>query len=83
LFPWLIVNATIIFISHENRFLIAGLKIKKLPDWSARQAAYLSAVKEFLAKLKPDFSSMPVTFVRAIRYEPKLLLSVECEKAKQ
>ncbi len=59
------------------------MKVKKLPDWSARQAAYLTAVKEFLAKLKPDFSTLPVTFVRAIRYEPKLLLSVECKKAKQ
>ncbi len=69
--------------SHENRFLIAGLKIKKLPDWAARQAAYLAAVKEFLVKLKPEFSSLPILFVRAIRYEPKLLLSVECAKAKQ
>ncbi len=69
--------------SHENRFLIAGLAVKKLPDWTARQAAYMSAVKEFLAKLKPEFSSLPITFVRAIRYEPKLLLSVECPKAKQ
>ncbi len=74
----------ILFLSsHENRFLIAGLKIKKLPDWAARQAAYLAAVKEFLAKLKPEFSALPIQFVRAIRYEPKLLLSVECEKAKQ
>ncbi len=69
--------------SHENRFLIAGLKIKKLPDWAARQAAYLAAVKEFLVKLKPEFSSLPVLFVRALPYEPKLLLSVECAKAKQ
>jgi len=69
--------------SHEDRFLVAGLKVKKLPDWSARQAAYLTAVKEFLAKLKPEFSTLHIKFVRAIRYEPKLLLSVECEKAKQ
>jgi hypothetical protein len=59
------------------------LKVKKLPDWTARQAAYLTAIKDFLAKLKPEFSSLPVLFVRAIRYEPKLLLSVECQKAKQ
>jgi hypothetical protein len=70
-------------LSHENRFLIAGLKVKKLPDWAARQAAYLAAVKEFVAKLKPEFSSLPISFVQAIRYEPKLLLSVECAKAKQ
>ncbi len=69
--------------SHENRFLVAGLAVKKLPDWSARQAAYMAAVKDFLTKLKPEFSSLPVSFVRAIRYEPKLLLSVECPKAKQ
>jgi len=31
--------------SHENRFLIAGLKVKKLPDWAARQAAYLGRSK--------------------------------------
>ncbi len=63
--------------------MIAGLKVKKLPDWAARQAAYLTAVKEFVAKLKPEFSTLPISFVRAIRYEPKLLLSVECAKAKQ
>jgi hypothetical protein len=57
--------------------------VKKLPDWAARQAAYLAAVKDFLPKLKPEFSTLPVLFVRAIRYEPKLLLSVECAKAKQ
>ncbi len=71
------------FYSHESRFLIAGLKVKKLPDWAARQAAYLAAVKDFLPKLKPEFSTLPVLFVRAMRYEPKLLLSVECAKAKQ
>jgi hypothetical protein len=63
--------------------LVAGLQVKKLPDWSARQAAYLAAVKDFVAKLKPEFSTIPIQFVRAIRYEPKLLLSVECAKAKQ
>jgi hypothetical protein len=71
------------FCSHESRFLLASLKVKKLPDWAARQAAYLSAVKEFLIGLKPEFSTLPIQFVRAIRYEPKLLLSVECAKAKQ
>jgi len=63
--------------------LIAGLQVKKLQDWTARQAAYLTAVKDFVAKLKPDFANLPIQFVRAIRYEPKLLLSVECPKAKQ
>jgi hypothetical protein len=43
----------------------------------------LAAVKAFLAKLKPDFAKLPVTFVKAIRYDPKLLLSVDCAKPKQ
>ncbi len=45
--------------------MIAGLKVKKLPDWAARQAAYLAAVKEFVMKLKPEFSTLPISFVRA------------------
>jgi hypothetical protein len=79
----IVLQAIFHTFSHENRFLVAGLKVKKLPDWSARQAAYMTSVKDFLTKLKPEFSNLPVTFVRAIRYEPKLLLSVECPKAKQ
>ncbi len=63
--------------------MVAGLKVKKLPDWTARQSTYMTAVKDFLTKLKLDFSALSIQFVRAIRYEPKLLLSVECEKAKQ
>jgi len=43
----------------------------------------MTAVKEFLVKLKPEFTSLPVTYVKAIRYEPRLLLSVECAKPKQ
>jgi hypothetical protein len=43
----------------------------------------MTAVKEFLTKMKPEFFTLPVQFVRAIRYDPKLLLSVECEEAKQ
>jgi len=69
--------------SHECRFLIAGLKVKKLPDWTARQEAYMLAVKSFLTKIKPEFATLPVLYVKAIRFEPKLLLSVECAKAKQ
>ncbi len=63
--------------------MLAGLKVAKLSSWTERQGAYLAAVKEFLAKLKPEFSSMPISYVKAIRYDPKLLLSVECPKAKQ
>jgi hypothetical protein len=69
--------------SHENRFLIAGLKVGKLQAWTERQEAYLAAVKAFLTKLKPEFATLPVLYVKAIRYDPKLLLSVECAKPKQ
>ncbi len=70
-------------ISHENQFLLAGLKVAKLSAWTERQAAYLSATKAFLSKLKPEFSDLPISYVKAIRHEPKLMLSVECQKAKQ
>jgi hypothetical protein len=43
----------------------------------------MSAVKAFLTKIKPEFAELPVVFVKAIRFDPKLLLSVECAKAKQ
>jgi hypothetical protein len=71
------------FTSHENQFLIAGLKVAKLPMWTERQSAYLSAAKDFVKKLKPEFAELPILYVKAICYEPKLLLSVECQKAKQ
>jgi hypothetical protein len=74
---------TVCFFSHENRFLLAGLKVAKLSSWEERQKAYLAAAKAFLTKIKPEFANLPVSFVRAIRYEPKLLLSVECAKPKQ
>jgi hypothetical protein len=54
-----------------------------LPSWTERQAAYLSAVKEFVKKLKPEFADLPILYVKGIHYAPKLLLSVECQKAKQ
>jgi hypothetical protein len=63
--------------------LLAGLKVGKLAAWTERQEAYLKAAKAFLTKLKPEFADLPVLFVKAIRYEPKLLLSVECAKPKQ
>jgi hypothetical protein len=62
---------------------LAGLKVAKLSSWEEWQKAYLAAVKTFLTKIKPEFASLPVSFVRAIRYEPKLVLSVECAKPKQ
>ncbi len=70
-------------LSHEHRFLLSGLNVEKKPSWTERQAAYLSAVKAFLGKIKPEFAELPVVFVKAIRFEPKLLLSVECAKPKQ
>ncbi len=73
----------VFFISHEHRFLVAGLDVEKKPSWEERQAVYLAAVKAFLAKLKPDFAKLPVTFVKAICYDPKLLLLVDCAKPKQ
>ncbi len=62
---------------------MAGLKVAKLSSWEERQKAYLAAVKTFLTKIKPKFASLPVSFVRAICYEPKLVLSIECAKPKQ
>ncbi len=62
---------------------MAGLKVDKKPTWTECQAIYLTTVKNFLAKINPDFAELPVVFVKAIRFEPKLLLSVECAKAKQ
>jgi hypothetical protein len=72
-----------IFFSHEHRFLLSGLNVEKKQAWTERQAAYMSAVKAFLTKIKPEFAELPVIFVKAIRFDPKLLLSVECAKAKQ
>jgi hypothetical protein len=62
---------------------LAGLKVEKQAAWSDRQTAYLAAAKSFLAKLKPEYSDLPINFVKAIRHEPKLMLSVECEEVKQ
>ncbi len=72
---------------NEHRFLLAGLKVPKHSDWTARQAAYLSAVKEFLLKLNPDFSSIEVTFVKALnvgrKEDKRLFLSVDCKEVQQ
>jgi len=48
-------------VDDEHRFLLAGLKVAKLADWTECQAAYASAVKSFLVKLKPEFSTIEVT----------------------
>jgi hypothetical protein len=81
--PLTLSNFLCVSFSHEHRFLIAGLDVEKKSSWEERQAAYLAAAKAFLTKLKPDFANLPVTLVKAIRYDPKLLLSVDCAKPKQ
>jgi hypothetical protein len=68
--------------------LLAGLKLEKLADWAARQAAYTTAVKEVLAKLKPEFATeIEVKFVRAVSLgrgqEARLFLSVDCGNVEQ
>jgi hypothetical protein len=78
-----VLSDALSYFSHENQFLLAGLKVEKLSAWTERQSAYLAATKAFLAKLKPDFADLPIAYVKAIRHEPKLMLSVECPKAKQ
>jgi hypothetical protein len=59
------------------------LEVEKKPSWEERQAVYMAVVKAFLVKLKPEFATLPVVFVKAIRFEPKLLLAVDCAKPKQ
>jgi hypothetical protein len=78
----------ILILRNEHRFLLAGLKIEKLADWAARQAAYTKAVREFLNKLKPEFAtSVVVKFVRAVSIgrgaEARLFLSVDCGSVEQ
>jgi hypothetical protein len=68
----------LLFVRHENKFLISGLKLQKFPTWHERQAAYVSAVKAFVLKMNPDFTSVEIKFVRSMRVEPRLYLSVEC-----
>jgi hypothetical protein len=75
------------FIRNEHRFLLAGLKLPRLADWTARQAAYLDAAKSFVLKLNPEFTSIEVTFVKAInigkKEDPRLFLSVDCKTVEQ
>jgi hypothetical protein len=66
---------------------LAGLKIPRLPDWEAHQAAYLTAARAFLVKLNPDFSTIEVPFVKAInlgrKEDSRLFLSVDCKTVDQ
>ncbi len=68
----------ILIFRNENKFLLSGLKVPKHQTWHERQAAYVTAVKDCLVKLNPDFTSIEVKFVRSMRVEPRLYLSVEC-----
>jgi hypothetical protein len=78
----------LLFIRNEHRFLLAGLKLEKLADWAARQAAYLTAVKELLVKLRPEFATeVDIKFVRAVSLgrgqDARLFLSVDCGSVEQ
>ncbi len=55
----------------------------KHQTWHERQAAYVAAVKDLLLKLNSEFASLEVKFVRSMRVEPRLYLSVECASAFQ
>jgi hypothetical protein len=66
------------FFRNENKFLLSGLKLQKYQTWHERQAAYVAAVKDFVVKMKPDFTNVEVKFVRSMRVEPRLYLAVEC-----
>jgi hypothetical protein len=66
------------FHRNEKKFLLSELQVKRFPTWHERQAAFVSSVKEFVVKLKPDFESVEIKFVRSLRVDPKLYLEVEC-----
>ena len=66
---------------------MAGLKVEKMSDWAARQAAYSKAARDFLLKLKPEFADIEVKFVRGTNLgrgqESRLFLSVDCGSVEQ
>ncbi len=64
--------------SNQALFLLAGLEVPNEPTWQARQAAYVTAVRSFLTKLKPEFGATQIVFVRNLRTRPRLFLIVEC-----
>jgi len=74
---------SISFFRNESLFLLAGLKVPNESSWQARQAAYMAAVKSFLLKLKPEFDSIQIVFVRNLRTNPRLFLIVECASPAQ
>jgi hypothetical protein len=74
-------------LRNEHRFLLAGLKVQRHSDWAERQKVYLAAAKSFILKLKPDFSTIEVTFVKALnigrKEDKRLFLSVDCRTVEQ
>jgi hypothetical protein len=64
--------------SNESQFLLGGLKVDNKPSWHERQAAYKAAVKSFLVRMKPEFETLEIKFVRSLRVDPRLFLAVEC-----
>jgi hypothetical protein len=77
------ISFHLFILRNEKKFLLCGLKVGRFPTWHERQAAYVAAVKEFLLKMKPEFSEVEVKFVQSIRVDPKLYLDVECGNAYQ
>ncbi len=68
----------VLFTRNESQFLLGGLKVDNKPTWHERQLAYKSAVKAFLVKLKPEFETLEIKFVRSLRVDPRLFLAVGC-----
>ncbi len=66
------------YCSNECQFLLGGLKIDNKPSWHERQEAYKAGVKSFLVKMKPEFETIGIKFVRSLRVDPRLFLAVEC-----
>jgi hypothetical protein len=66
-------------LRNESQFLLGGLRVDNKPSWLERQAAYKTAVRAFLMKLKPEFESIEIKFVRSLRVDPRLFLAVDCK----
>jgi len=63
----------------ENKFLIGGLVVAESEDLMAMQQSYITAVKDFLVKLKPKYKDVGIKEVKVLRKKPRLLLEVECD----
>jgi hypothetical protein len=67
-----------LYSRNKSQFLLGGLKVDNKPTWHECQAAYKAAVKAFLVKMRPEFESLEIKFVRSLRVDPRLFLAVEC-----